>query len=83
MVATLLGMLSSALAWQFTASLGERPDVLALARRPQRDLLVPLGALYSGHRLAVAAFPVRAPGTRARGAVHMPSVVLFSFTHIP
>src|SRR4051812_32622713 len=41
----------------------ERLDV---ARRPECDLLVRLGALYSVDRLAVAAFPIRAAGARAR-----------------
>ena len=35
--------------------------LVALARHPQHQLLVHLGALHAGHRLAVAALPVRAP----------------------
>ena len=67
LVATLLGLLSSALALAVHTRAWQTGRLLAIARRPQLQLLVRLGALHARHRLAVAALPFRAAGLwRAR-----------------
>ena len=61
-VATVLGIISSALAWQFTVSLGKPTTYWRSLVILNCSLLVPLGAFHARDHLAVAAFPIRAPG---------------------
>ena len=76
-VATLLGVLSTALAlqlhpraWKAEHEPGRRSSIV------ERHLLVRLGAVYPVDRLALAALPVRAAGARSRAcSIHLPSVV--------
>ena len=60
LAATGLGLLSSAVAWQFTLVARPARRLLAIAAHPQLQLLVCLGALHAHHRLAVAALSLRA-----------------------
>ena len=66
LAATGLGLLSSAVAWQFTLALGRPVVYWRSLRHPQLQLLVCLGALHARHRLAVAALPLRAARPLAR-----------------
>jgi two-component system, LytTR family, sensor kinase len=82
MAATLLGLLSSLLAWQFTVSLGEKPAywrTLVLINTTYWyvwALFTPAIIWLSQH------FRFERQGLWRALAVHLPSVVIFSLTHI-
>ena len=60
-----LGWCRPLLAWQFTRALGRPVAYWRSLVILNYQLLVPLGLLHAGDRLAVAAFPVRAAGALA------------------
>ena len=82
LAATVLGILSSALAWQFTHSLGTAgPSLLVLVVQNCGywylwALFTPAIVWLSQH------FRLERQGLLRAVAVHLPSVVLFSLTHI-